>query len=58
MLESSSAVSFACDVLFDSLVELAVLFELEVLFDSVEFPESEDVEFDDSLLVLFELDSV
>ena len=57
MLESSSAVSFACDVLFDSLVEFAVLLELEVLFDSVEFPESE-VEFDDSLLVLFELDSV
>ena len=53
-------------MLFDSLVEFSVLFELEVLlselevlFDSVELPLSEDVEFeDDSLDVLFEFDSV
>ena len=53
-------------MLFDSLVEFSVLFELEVLlselevlFESVELPLSEDVEFeDDSLDVLFEFDSV
>ena len=53
-------------MLFDSLVEFSVLLELEVLlselevlFESVELPLSEDVEFeDDSLDVLFEFDSV